>query len=305
MKIILLLLLLAFVYSEDVIRVTLNVFSGTEDPSWIVRGSQATQLLSKFHDSIADLPSANDSTVMRPIPWYRMGYRGFVLEFNSNDKPLVVYNYADFESDLLSSGQPELLPTVIEHVQSEITRVSALNVGKVSSKSDPMVNNVALKVEPVRGPDNVTKYDPQNDCKGYFVKYQGDNNCYNYANDFATNTFAQPGRGSGQKWKKNTCEEMRAAATRDGLVWHGTVLPTGEPDTGHFVALLIWPNTNFHWIRFDSDPAGFWSHKPGGTAVRNVDDNHKKITDPSKSDFSPWTQFCGYMQSIPSKVNIN
>jgi hypothetical protein len=38
------------------------------------------------------------------------------------------------------------------------------------------------------------------------------------------------------------------------------------------VALLIWPNTNFHWIRMDaknsSADVSYWSHKPGGTAVR-------------------------------------
>ena len=67
--------------------------------------------------------------------------------------------------------------------------------------------------------------------------------------------------------------------------------------------MFIWPNTNFHWVRLDSN--GFWSHKAGGTPVKNVDNTGSKITDPSKSDFSPWTQFCGYFQVIPSNININ
>lgn len=313
MMIICYLLCLTCVFSENVLHVTLNVFSGTEDPSWTLRGSQASQLISKYSDSLANLPAADDPTVMRPIPWYRMGYRGFELTFHFDGLPcdgkrLAVYNFdGNFEWDLLFSGESELPSSVIEHVRNEILRLASLANDSYDADSDSAVNTSLKRpnVDPVRGPDNVTKYDPQNDCQGYFEKYQSQNNCYNYGNDIATNTFAQPGRGSGQKWSKNTCEDMKAAATRDGLVWAGTTLPTQEPDTGHFMALLIWPNTNFHWIRFDSDPAGYWSHKPGGTAVRNVDNNHKKITDPSKSDFSPWTQFCGYMATVPSKANIN
>jgi hypothetical protein len=42
---------------------------------------------------------------------------------------------------------------------------------------------------------------------------------------------------------------MGNASVRDGLVYNGTVLPTTAPESGHFAALLIWPETNFHWIR--------------------------------------------------------
>jgi len=57
------------------------------------------------------------------------------------------------------------------------------------------------------------------------------------------------GRGSGKKWSFNTCTDMGNSSVRDGLVYNGTVLPTGPPAQGHFAALLIWPDTNFHWIR--------------------------------------------------------
>ncbi len=57
------------------------------------------------------------------------------------------------------------------------------------------------------------------------------------------------GRGSGKKWSLNTCLDMGNASVRDGLVYNGTVLPTTAPESGHFAALLIWPETNFHWIR--------------------------------------------------------
>jgi len=153
------------------------------------------------------------------------------------------------------------------------------------------------------GPDTPPGYDPTSDDDGCFIEEQGENNCYAYGSDIITNTFPQPGRGSGQKWSANTCDDMGAAAVRDGLVYVGTTLPVGQPPAGHYVALLIWPETNFHWIRHDNTT--FWSHKPGGTEVRNVDNNGQPITDPSKSDFSPWTQFCAYYVAQPSKLTIN
>jgi hypothetical protein len=46
-----------------------------------------------------------------------------------------------------------------------------------------------------------------------------------------------------------TCQSIRTAAVLDGLVYNGTTLPYGHPKSGHFVALLIWPNSDYHWIR--------------------------------------------------------
>lgn len=71
------------------------------------------------------------------------------------------------------------------------------------------------------------------------------------------------------------------------MVHYGDNLPDDKPDQGHYIGLLIWPGTNFHWVRLDDN--GNWSHKPGGTAVRNTDNNGDVITDPSKADLSPWS----------------
>jgi hypothetical protein len=248
----------------------------------------------------------------RPIPWYRLGYRGF--EIDCKDKGhFVVYNLPLLEERLLRSGERanSIVNSVSEHVRSEMTRLRRFRAqGKAtavteSNSASNETADAAACIPPVRGSDTKTVYDPDHDVNGCFVSCCSQNNCYNYGNDIATNTFAQPGRGSGHKWSSNTCDDIRASATRDGLVWAGTSLPKQQPTKGHYVALLIWPDTNFHWIRFDSVPAGYWSHKPGQTPARNVDNNGQRITDPSKSDFSPWSQFCGYMTTVPSNSTIN
>lgn len=162
----------------------------------------------------------------------------------------------------------------------------------------------------IRGPDDATKvhYDPTHDDEGCFVTMQSRNNCYNYGTDVLTNTFAQPGRGSGvcshhtRPCIPNNCADVARAAVNDSLVWVGTELPTTLPKRGHYVSLHIWPDSNFHWLRMDANFT--WSHKPGGSPVRNVDNNGDTIVDPAKCDVSPWSTHCGYLLAVPSEVTL-
>jgi len=287
-------LFFALAVAEEV-TVRLNVMSGSSDPEW------------RANIRVVGTPCKE---VARPLPWYKMGYRGF--EVISATSKLCVYDNFEIETALLATGRATVSDAVGKHVFSELHRLKDAKVEqKLEWSKEAFIHLGTMEnvqdncTVPVRGSDTMTIYSPSKDVCGHWQSAQSLNNCYDYGNDIATDTFAQPGRGSGQKWSQNTCDDMRAAATRDGLVWNGTTLPKSQPPVGHFAALLIWPETNFHWIRFDSQPAGYWSHKPGGTPVRNVDNNNQPITDPSKSDFSPWTQFCGYMATVPSKANIN
>ena len=144
------------------------------------------------------------------------------------------------------------------------------------------------------------------------------------ATDIATDTFPQPGRGSGRQWTENTCENIFAAAERDGLRFVGPALSDYSvgPDAGHYVALYIWPDTNFHWARMDfngtytdiervgQQASRRWSHKPGGTEVQIVDDDGNCIGNvapcvvPQNANLSPWSVFCGFMTAVPSKLRI-
>ncbi|HEX8918556.1 MAG TPA: peptidoglycan-binding domain-containing protein [Chloroflexota bacterium] len=119
---------------------------------------------------------------------------------------------------------------------------------------------------------------------------QRNNNCYNYSSDIRTDTFAQPGRGSGHPFSTLDCSSVGAGAQADGL----TPVSCDQPDCpkcGHRMALVIWPGQDFHWYRRDID--GTWSHKPGQTRARNVDNSGRSITDPRTADRGPYTDFCG------------
>eukprot|EP00698_Gefionella_okellyi_P020679 TRINITY_DN6525_c0_g1_i1.p1 TRINITY_DN6525_c0_g1~~TRINITY_DN6525_c0_g1_i1.p1 ORF type:complete len:303 (-),score=52.06 TRINITY_DN6525_c0_g1_i1:31-939(-) len=283
--------LVALACNARSVQVTVNVFSGTPNPSWTLDAADSAEFTRNLLQRASMSSHVHD--------WRRMGYSGF--DVATDDSKLHVYGNEFLEMWLLISGlkAEAIKPAVAEHIKHEIYRPKSDFV----ELQPPMmqISDQACKA-PVIGPDNATVYDVRNDDCGFFVSHESENNCYDYGTNVATNTFAQPGRGSGHHWQENTCDSIRQAAESDGLVWNGTVLPSHEPGNGHFVALMIWPNTNFHWIRLDSNTNGRWSHKPGQTPVRNTDNNGKLITDPAKADFSPWTQFCGYMQVIPSAV---
>lgn len=117
------------------------------------------------------------------------------------------------------------------------------------------------------------------------------NNCYNYASNKRTNTFAQPGRGCGAIYRAFNCAELTRASLCDGLHHRYVCFPDSERPR-YLVALVIWPGQDFHWYRLNSE--GFWSHKPGSTPVRNTDNSNRVITNPETCNRGPYTNFCGY-----------
>jgi hypothetical protein len=130
---------------------------------------------------------------------------------------------------------------------------------------------------------------------------QFNNNCYNYACDMQTGTFAQPGRATGHEYAALACGDVLNGARSDGLV----NLLSNQPcaHCSHQVALVVAPGFDFHWYRLDAN--GMWSHKPGSTSVRNVDNSNNPISDPRTADRGPYTDFCGFLCVCKCKVTIN
>ena len=115
------------------------------------------------------------------------------------------------------------------------------------------------------------------------------NNCYNCANDQITNTFAQPGRGGGQRFATLQRNHLDAAARRDGL---GQAQGWQAPTPGWNLALAIWPHQEYHWYRQDRN--GCWSHKPSQASVMDIDNAGKRIGDPSLLDWGSYQTYRGY-----------
>lgn len=148
-----------------------------------------------------------------------------------------------------------------------------------------------------------TKYNPSENCDGNFMsyKFQPNNNCYNYATNVATNSFAQPGRMTGKPLSSAggwTGQEVVNGAVSDGLNYVGETLEelnhyAKSAGSGHFVALMIsipdssisWEG-DYHWARLDDLKTSSWSQKDGRDQVTNFDFAGKPISNPSNAN---WT----------------
>lgn len=138
------------------------------------------------------------------------------------------------------------------------------------------------------------------------------NNCYNYACDIQTNSYAQPGYAHGitlpNPYTGNgTCSDVTGGATADGLVVTTCDQGCGCDECHHQVALVIKPNQNdywdYHWYRKDRD--GRWSHKMGQYPATNLDNSGDIITDPETADRGSYTIFCGCFCANKTKVTID
>jgi hypothetical protein len=135
---------------------------------------------------------------------------------------------------------------------------------------------------------------PLSDWNGGLV--QLNNNCYNFSTDIRTDTFAQPGVGGGApgQYPPPDCQPQTSGAIADGLqvgvdlndLGHTSGLPQG-----HIIALLVWPNVDFHFVRMEA--SGTWSSKAGNLRATTLDNSGQPIVDPRTANFSPY-QFCGF-----------
>ena len=277
--------------------VTALMYSGLEDPSWELTREQEEQLESIIGtDKSVTFEQSALSTGL-------LGYKGFIVETTKETKsiPYKLFcfdgiidtadqtssNFIDKDSELetflLKTGESHLSENEIGYVSAELSKNSSIGTGSKNKSFE------LLAVPPF----NPSKWNNNPNVRRR-------NNCYNYANDKITNTFAQPGRGSGSMFSAIDCSNVSAAAQRDGQKVSSR--PTSTPSEGHYIALVVAPNYDYHWYRLDSN--GMWSHKPGQTPAKNTDNAGRLISNPETCSRAPYTDFCGYFHCIPSKTTI-
>ena len=272
--------------------VTLDVYSGRTNPTWQLTPKQEKEL----NDRMSSLKL---QTHQRPSGAVGgLGYRGFKLTSHDStfaatgllrvhegivDRGVSQANLVDnteMEKFILGTFTGKFSDEVTSHVQARL--VAASNFGLDTSVAGC----------PACAAADAPAYNP-----GAWNNpaVQPHNNCYNYANDNPTNTFAQPGRAHGVSIATMDCAHVQPGAIADGLVRSPNFSAPLKKGAGWYVALVIWPGADYHWYR--QDDVGCWSHKPGQTAVRNVDNSGKTISDPKSCDRGPYTIFCDYMIS--------
>jgi hypothetical protein len=303
------------------LRITADIFSGRPAPEWIITDEQEARTtlkeIAKNRSIVAESMSAEAG----------LGFRGFTIEPLSDelaqDFELPASMYMAAGASATSAKANEIAERLIGSMSSAQSSREASALGEELPLDETLQNFLRQQLEPssrvsvsdVRDSSQMTveaSSEQAAACIHETVPYNPgfwnnnpvilkNNNCYNYASNRRTDTFAQPGRGCGKIYTKINCVEVTKASLCDGLHKQFDCFPASEAPR-YLVALVIAPGpgvVDYHWYRQMKE--GFWSHKPGETPVRNTDNSGKVITNPATCDRGPYTIFCGYFYTCKSQ----
>lgn len=222
-----------FLFAAGQLHVTLAIFSGRPDPEWDITPTEMGFEEIQSHLYVAK----QKGYVYDPdkIP-SKLGYKGFLVQDAKETHPgwLVGSETTQLQMHLLHTmpihkfefqDAKRFMHEVFEEIET----------GK----------NFKVQVRSTKHKRYAYKYDP-NPWNGLFAMLH--NNCYNYANNKITDTFAQPGRGSGEGMLRVFFPaSVRNAAINDGLenleTDPGPIQPVPRTPNGkkHLVALVVRP----------------------------------------------------------------
>lgn len=286
------------------LRITIDVFSGRPNPVATLDDGDARELAERIKP--ADRLPRDEA---KPPPESILGYRGIIVQQEGEDRidglpERVRIVDGKLYGDKVAHSPAD--PRVEDFITSDdLIRRFELDDDTLKAVRELIDARRVITWPPFKWP-TLTKckcaplYEPAwwNDGG----QRQWNNNCYNYGTNYRTDTFAQPGKGSGQMYPHPiACAGVRAAAVRDDLI----ASPKADnkcPAEGHLVALVVGPGWDFHWYRKGRN--GLWTHKPGGTPVTNVDNSGNLITDPRTADRGNYTNFCTFMTVMHGHTKI-
>lgn len=271
------------------LRIELDIFSGRPNPSWILSPKEERELVERVK---------SDPSLMLPVTASTggLGYRGYIVTAEKEGETSL--GKAALPSSFRLGGEP-----------LDKDAATALWLLDTSEKPDTEVDEFlrdftadTIRFPPhaarkEQGPEALEKGSLAACSSNYFTSstdfsfwngatYIRKNNCYNFAANHRTNTFAQPGRISGHPFSSISCSAVSTAAQWDG--WFNSC----QPSNNLTIALVIWPGVDFHFYRKCAN--GIWCHKPGQTAARNYDNSGVIITNPETCNRGGYTNFCGY-----------
>jgi hypothetical protein len=311
---------------SSLVRVTVDIFSGQPNPSWVLKDEEAKSFLEDV--------AASRKVIGKPGNSHGgLGYRGMKIDLlagNLHDefKLPSIFMIANGTSEDEVKGRriaKDLVGRIREYAESDDKddrRVQfdhpLLGPSELESLIITEIDKLPKAIGPILPPffpitvkDCIKLIVTTKACEIELAWYspgfwnddsyiRWNNNCYNYATNRRTDTFAQPGRGGGGYPYADPigCGVIKAAAIKyDGAHERCDCFPKSEKPR-YLMALAVWPGIDYHWYR--KHIGGFWGHKPGSTEAKNIDNSGIIIHDPETCNRGPYTDFCGYLYSCKS-----
>ena len=307
------------------LRVTVDMFSGRPNPSWIVDDEKEAQGILKKVEERREVVAKAESG------YQGLGYRGILLELLEDDTAeehglpssfmIAGGGSADESKGLEIASQlvEGMLkyPTTTEAaitpldkslevpldkdlqklIMGELTAFPKVALRKVPKEIRLKARDSVKTEEAIDGKCEIelSAFNPGFWNNDSYVTRR--NNCYNYGTNRKTNTFAQPGKASGNHPYPMACGAVTKAALSDGAHKRKDCFPDSEAPRW-LMAMVVRPGKDYHWYRKHSE--GFWGHKPGGTRAKNTDNRGRIVMNPETCDRGGYTDFCGYFYACKS-----
>ena len=288
------------------LQITADMFSGRTNPTWIAGPEEARDLLQVISQNQPAITGVNEG-------YQGLGYRGLIVELltdnlaekyevpntfrianNGNTGGLQIAERvfgAMRKADLLDKGLHSI-------VNTELQRLARREDASEPDHPEPPKFEIEKPRNKRAGVTCWIELGAFNPAFWNDPAHVNRNNCYNYASNRRTDTFAQPGRATGHQATTMACPNVVAAALSDGLHHRFDCFPDSEKPRW-LMAMVVAPGYDYHWYRKQKE--GFWGHKPGHTPARNVDNNGAIVWNPETAARLPYTDFCGYFYACRSQ----
>ncbi|HEV7783433.1 MAG TPA: hypothetical protein VGO58_19300 [Chitinophagaceae bacterium] len=298
------------------LKLILDVFSGRPNPEMILDDKTAKQLLKRL--SFGTLKKIDENT--NPFPSV-LGYRGLIIEQTGKSLGKSIPQRLHYAHDTVYAGDKaakaegglesfllenfKLLKPVrglpdfrreTEKLIKEYLDKRELYIENYRKWYDQVIDDYLRPIKPV------CPCAPTPDLAAWNTNpsITSNNNCYNYGTNYRSDTYAQPGEATGQKWTDLSACNVPAGgiSAKMGAVSDGLVDVPNQDNKcispGHLVALVNKPGADYHWYRKCSN--GKWSHKMASSPASIFDNSGNPITDPRTADRGSYVNFCTFMR---------
>lgn len=289
------------------LKITFDMFSGRPNPVVEVTGIEERELRSRL-----TAPTRGKAAKVPPLPPPVLGYRGLLIEQTGDtvDRKLPrAFRIAAGHLYDRARGRPLSDPRLEDFICGSTGPIRLTRLGATGSERALVeLERYRVLVKKMHRPHRPRPGKHRCKCAPLWEpgwwndagQVQFNNNCYNYATDYRSDTFAQPGLAAGAMYASLTCPDVRSGAIADKLL--GAPRANKCPKEGHLVALVVGPGWDFHWYRKGRN--GYWTHKPGGTEATDVDNSMNPIADPRTADRGGYTDFCSFMVVMHGHIKI-
>ena len=222
------------------------VYSGVPDPVWSV--PDPVWSVHPLHGKFKEMKHLLDDARTKGVAYRHqnlpaiLGYKGFlVYEPGAEHAELMLGRETTALQKLLLSTMPEgLINNDLHHRIQQAIDSGAISPNlNVPSSHAPSTGDVKKDVDVIE--HYAPKYNPERWNKYDLIRTY--NNCYNYANQKITNSFAQPGYASGNPITDITPAEATKACESDGLVKMdvdpSAPVPEAPPQPNCLIALMV------------------------------------------------------------------